>query len=125
MNKPVDPTLLQTDEAFADYLTNTAARFDTHGEAVAAQRGARVGISLPHESAALHVAGEAAYIDDLPELAGTPISNRMAVPAEATITSRHSSLRLGSTLYSAANSSVTMASEMPILRCRSPARKFR
>ena len=71
MNKPVDPTLLQTDEAFADYLTNTAARFDTHGEAVAAQRGARVGISLPHESAALHVAGEAAYIDDLPELAGT------------------------------------------------------
>ena len=71
MNKPVDPTLLQTDEAFADYLTNTAARFDTHGEAVAAQRGARVGISLPHESAALHVAGEAAYIDDLPELVGT------------------------------------------------------
>ena len=34
-------------------------------------RGARVGISRPHESAHLHVAGEAAYIDDLPELAGT------------------------------------------------------
>ena len=32
---------------------------------------ARVGISQPHESAHLHVAGEAAYIDDLPELAGT------------------------------------------------------
>ena len=30
-----------------------------------------VGISRPHESAHLHVAGEAAYIDDLPELAGT------------------------------------------------------
>lgn len=30
-----------------------------------------VGASRPHESAALHVAGEAAYIDDLPELAGT------------------------------------------------------
>ena len=28
MNKPIDPTLLQAGEAFADYLTNTAARFD-------------------------------------------------------------------------------------------------
>ena len=36
-----------------------------------APRGARVGISRPHESAHLHVAGEATYIDDLPELAGT------------------------------------------------------
>ena len=71
MNKPIDPNLLQTGEAFADYLKNTAARFDERGEAAAAQHGARVGISLPHESAALHVAGEAAYIDDLPELAGT------------------------------------------------------
>ena len=32
---------------------------------------AQVGISRAHESAHLHVAGEAAYIDDLPELAGT------------------------------------------------------
>ncbi|MFO0208903.1 MAG: xanthine dehydrogenase molybdopterin binding subunit, partial [Betaproteobacteria bacterium] len=30
-----------------------------------------VGQELPHESAHLHVAGAAAYIDDLPELAGT------------------------------------------------------
>lgn len=30
-----------------------------------------VGAGLPHESAHLHVAGEAAYVDDLPELAGT------------------------------------------------------
>ncbi|MDQ6629545.1 MAG: xanthine dehydrogenase molybdopterin binding subunit [Pseudomonadota bacterium] len=30
-----------------------------------------VGVSQPHESAHLHVAGSAAYIDDLPELAGT------------------------------------------------------
>ena len=30
-----------------------------------------VGASLPHESAHLHVAGAAPYIDDLPELAGT------------------------------------------------------
>ena len=71
MNKPLDPNLLQTGDAFADYLKNAAARFDEGGEAAAAQRGARVGISVPHESAALHVVGEAAYIDDLPELAGT------------------------------------------------------
>jgi hypothetical protein len=32
--------------------------------------GARVGVS-PHESAHLHVAGQATYIDDIPELAGT------------------------------------------------------
>ena len=32
---------------------------------------AQVGRSLPHESAALHVAGAAPYTDDLPELAGT------------------------------------------------------
>jgi xanthine dehydrogenase large subunit len=30
-----------------------------------------VGVDRPHESAHLHVAGEAAYVDDLPELAGT------------------------------------------------------
>ena len=35
------------------------------------RQGARVGISRPHESAHLHVAGAAPYIDDLPELAGT------------------------------------------------------
>jgi xanthine dehydrogenase large subunit len=40
-------------------------------EAEALKAGRRVGISRPHESAHLHVAGEAAYIDDLPELAGT------------------------------------------------------
>ncbi|MFT3819661.1 MAG: xanthine dehydrogenase molybdopterin binding subunit [Rubrivivax sp.] len=40
-------------------------------EADALHAGARVGISRPHESAHLHVAGEAPYTDDLPELAGT------------------------------------------------------
>jgi len=71
MNKPVDALLLQPDEAFADYLANTAARIDQSGEATAESAGARVGISRPHESAHLHVAGEATYIDDIPELAGT------------------------------------------------------
>lgn len=38
---------------------------------LASSANSGVGASRPHESAALHVAGEAAYIDDLPELAGT------------------------------------------------------
>ena len=40
-------------------------------EAEAQAAGARVGISRPHESAHLHVAGEATYIDDITELSGT------------------------------------------------------
>lgn len=71
MNKPIDARLLQPAEAFADYLKNTAARIDPAAEAVAHDLGARVGISRPHESAHLHVAGEATYIDDIPEIAGT------------------------------------------------------
>lgn len=50
MNKPIEPAL----------LNETAVR--PH---------AQVGIGRPHESAHLHVAGAAPYIDDLPELAGT------------------------------------------------------
>jgi xanthine dehydrogenase large subunit len=57
MNKPLPAALL-------DPLLHPA-------EEAALRAGARVGISRPHESAHLHVAGEAAYIDDLPELAGT------------------------------------------------------
>ena len=71
MNKPVPQHLLQPATPFADYRENTALRLDTGAEARAQQDGARVGISRPHESAALHVAGEATYIDDIPELAGT------------------------------------------------------
>jgi xanthine dehydrogenase large subunit len=71
MNKPHETFLLQPAEAFADYLKNTAFRIDESAEATAHHNGARVGVSRPHESAHLHVAGEAAYIDDLPELSGT------------------------------------------------------
>jgi len=71
MNKPIDALLLQPGEAFADYLKNAAARIDEGAETIAAAAGARVGISRAHESAHLHVAGEATYIDDIPELAGT------------------------------------------------------
>src|SRR3982750_2051429 len=71
MNKPIEALLLQPAEAFAGYLKNAAARINVGAEAKAQQDGARVGISRPHESAQLHVAGEATYIDDIPELAGT------------------------------------------------------
>lgn len=50
MNKPIEPALLNES---------------------AVHPHAQVGISRPHESAHLHVAGAAPYIDDLPELAGT------------------------------------------------------
>src|SRR4051812_20436854 len=45
-------------------MTGTAPRF-------LQPASAGVGASRPHESARLHVAGEATYIDDIPELAGT------------------------------------------------------
>ncbi len=38
---------------------------------ILAEGTAQVGIARPHESAHLHVAGAAPYVDDLPELAGT------------------------------------------------------
>jgi len=56
MNRALDPAWLRPHAA---------------EEEIAAKAGARVGISRPHESAHLHVAGSAPYIDDLPELAGT------------------------------------------------------
>ena len=71
MNKPIEPKLLQPAEAFASYQKNAAARFDEREEEHARRQGARVGISRPHESAHLHVAGEATYIDDIPEVTGT------------------------------------------------------
>lgn len=40
-------------------------------EAVEAPPSPSIGVSLPHESAVLHVTGEARYTDDLPELQGT------------------------------------------------------
>ncbi len=57
MNQPLNPTLLHPDRAAT--------------EAARSAGGVRVGIARPHESAHLHVAGEAAYVDDLPEPAGT------------------------------------------------------
>jgi xanthine dehydrogenase large subunit len=46
------------------------------------------GVSVPHESAVLHVAGEATYVDDIPELAGTCyIALGLSQQAHANITS--------------------------------------
>jgi xanthine dehydrogenase large subunit len=53
MNKPADLPSRLTDESAAP------------------QAFTQVGVSRPHESAHLHVAGAAPYTDDLPELAGT------------------------------------------------------
>ena len=76
MNKPLAAFLLQpSSDDFAALLKRTASplnpAIDDGAETAAERQGARVGISRPHESAHLHVAGEAAYIDDLPELNGT------------------------------------------------------
>ena len=71
MNKPVIDHLLRPAQPFADYRANLEHRLDTEGESRAQDAGARVGISLPHESAVLHVTGTATYADDIPELAGT------------------------------------------------------
>src|SRR4051794_2529373 len=71
MNKQAEPFLIEADLAYADYLRNTRARIDADAEARRLQQGERVGISRAHESAHLHVAGQAPYIDDLSELAGT------------------------------------------------------
>ncbi len=39
--------------------------------AAAQESETAIGVSLPHESATLHVSGEATYTDDVPELQGT------------------------------------------------------
>ncbi|MBK8738742.1 MAG: xanthine dehydrogenase molybdopterin binding subunit [Betaproteobacteria bacterium] len=53
----------------------------------AARAGSAAGVSAPHESAHLHVAGEATYTDDIPELAGTVYAALgLARKAHATIT---------------------------------------
>ncbi len=71
MNKPCDSAMLPSCEDFSAALRDTVAPRPAPADDEAQARGVRVGVSRVHESAHLHVAGEAAYIDDLPELAGT------------------------------------------------------
>ena len=58
MNRSLDP----------QWLRPAAPRA---GTPTPSEAGTSLGASLPHESAHLHVAGAAPYVDDLPELAGT------------------------------------------------------
>src|SRR5262245_57730705 len=58
MNKPHEAAVI---EARTDALMPLRAPTDTPA----------VGVGSPHESGHLHVAGEATYVDDMPELAGT------------------------------------------------------
>jgi len=73
MNQPLDAFLRTPPQAepYADHRAMRARRFDPEAEARRRSDGARVGIGQAHESAALHVSGEATYVDDLPELEGT------------------------------------------------------
>jgi xanthine dehydrogenase large subunit len=71
MNQATPAHLLQPVPAPGDNPRVAGMRLDLSAERLAHQAGARVGISRPHESAHLHVAGEATYVDDIPELAGT------------------------------------------------------
>jgi xanthine dehydrogenase large subunit len=68
MNQPVDPLLLI---APAVPTPPMLAEQEAQRERAALAAGARVGVSRAHESAHLHVAGEATYIDDIPEQTGT------------------------------------------------------
>ncbi len=63
MNKSIETPVIRSGAAASQPVRDEEAR--------RAQAGARVGVSRPHESATLHVSGRAAYVDDLPELAGT------------------------------------------------------
>ena len=52
-------------------MNRTDAFVEHAARHVAQESDASIGVSLPHESAALHVSGEATYTDDVPELQGT------------------------------------------------------
>src|SRR5574337_1320147 len=73
MNRTFETLLRTPAEAapLADCGALQARRFDLDAGARLESDGDRVGIVRPHESAHLHVRGEAAYVGDLPELAGT------------------------------------------------------
>jgi xanthine dehydrogenase large subunit len=71
MNQPTEPFMPPVEHGTATWQRHARARFDAGAEARREQAGDRVGLGRPHESAHLHVAGSATYIDDIPEPAGT------------------------------------------------------
>jgi xanthine dehydrogenase large subunit len=62
---------LETQGAIASSRAQTGQPAPQRLAMQAMREGASVGSALPHESAHLHVAGEARYTDDIPELNGT------------------------------------------------------
>ena len=60
MNKRTDP-----------HHIDRAAAADALALQAAAKDRAAIGVGLPHESATLHVSGEATYVDDIGEIRGT------------------------------------------------------
>lgn len=71
MNKQTEAFLLDT--GVANGGAPVTADFNSGDLAahIAAEAPPQIGVSRPHESAHLHVAGTATYTDDIPELAGT------------------------------------------------------
>jgi xanthine dehydrogenase large subunit len=67
MNKRTDPLLDST--AHGEITARAGEKFDA-ASAKKPERAA-IGVGLPHESANLHVSGEATYVDDIGELRGT------------------------------------------------------
>ncbi|HET9148047.1 MAG TPA: xanthine dehydrogenase molybdopterin binding subunit, partial [Acetobacteraceae bacterium] len=72
MNKEFNPAPVEArtsplPQSFAPH----AATAWSEADAATLRAGGRIGVSVPHESAHLHVTGRAAYTDDLPERAGT------------------------------------------------------
>lgn len=68
MNKPRDP--VPTLPAIANFSRDGRTSW-SEADWSALSEGARVGVSPPHESAHLHVSGQATYTDDAPELQDT------------------------------------------------------
>ncbi len=67
MNKRTDPLL--DSAADSEITARTGETFDA-ASAKKPERAA-IGVGLPHESANLHVSGEATYVDDIGEVRGT------------------------------------------------------
>lgn len=68
MNKQTEAFLLEPDVGAGAVAP---AAVPDRAEHIAAGAAPVIGVSRPHESAHLHVAGTATYTDDIPELAGT------------------------------------------------------
>ena len=69
-SRPGSATSRATKPGVAGFAAGVTVAWSEADEAALAA-GSRVGVGVPHESAHLHVSGAAAYVDDVPERAGT------------------------------------------------------